>query len=122
MKSNKRILARRKRHMRLRKNVTGSMERPRMNVSCTLKHIYIQFIDDIQGKTILSCCTTSKDFTKTYDQAKSNIKTAKALGEFAAIKAQDKGIKKIVFDRGGFQYHGKVKVIADAARSKGLVF
>jgi large subunit ribosomal protein L18 len=109
------------RRWRIRKKLSGSKERPRMAVCFTNEHIYVQFIDDIAGKTIASASTTSKA-TPDREKLGANVAGAKTIGTLAAKSALDKGIKQVVFDRGGARYHGKVKALADAAREAGLQF
>jgi large subunit ribosomal protein L18 len=108
------------RHWRVRKKVAGTSERPRMSVCFTGAHIYIQFIDDAAGKTLVSASTRSKDLKG--QKLAANVTSAKTLGGSAAKAAIEKGIKAVVFDRGGARYHGKVKALADAAREAGLQF
>ncbi len=111
------------RHKRIRKKVYGTAERPRMAFYKSLNNLYVQIIDDDKGHTILSASTISKDFVKKYGiKGGKNMELARKLGEFIAEKALEKGITNVVFDRGGFKYHGKVKAFADAAREKGLKF
>jgi len=107
------------RHKRLRKNVSGSAERPRMCVCCTGKHIYVQFVDDVAGRTLLTVASTDKAFR---DGNKSNLAGAAVLGKMAGEKAKAAQLTQVVFDRGGFRYHGRVKAIAEAAREAGLLF
>ena len=109
------------RHWRLRKKVSGTKDRPRMSVCFTNENIYVQFIDDIAGLTIAAASTTSKA-TPDKEKLAANVKSAKIVGTLAAKNALDKGIKAVVFDRGGARYHGKVKALADAAREAGLQF
>ena len=106
--------------MRLRKTLSGTAQRPRLALNLTSKHIYAQFIDDDSGKTLVSASTLSQEFRNL--KAKPNLEGAKQLGRIAAEKAVVAGIKSIVFDRGGYKYHGRVKALADAARSGGLQF
>jgi large subunit ribosomal protein L18 len=108
------------RHWRVRKKVTGTSERPRMSVTFTGAHIYIQFIDDTAGKTLVAASTRSKDLKG--QKLAANVSSAKTLGGSAAKAAIEKGIKAVVFDRSGARYHGKVKALADAAREAGLQF
>ncbi len=111
------------RHKRIRKKIFGTAERPRMAFYRSLKNLYVQIIDDEKGHTIVSASTIDKDFVQKYGKrGGKSIEDAKKLGEFIAEKALEKGITKVVFDRGGFKYHGKVKAFADAAREKGLQF
>lgn len=107
-------------HTRIRSKVTGSAERPRLNVYRSLNHIYTQLIDDANGVTIASASTVAKKGTE--QKAGGNVEAAKAVGKAIAEKAQEKGIKKVVFDRGGYLYHGRIKALADAAREAGLEF
>ena len=113
--------AREKRHYRLRNHISGTSERPRLCVFRSNNHIYAQVIDDVNQCTICSSSTMQKDLT---DELKStsNVEAAKAVGDAVARKALDKGITAVVFDRGGYVYHGKVKALADAAREAGLQF
>ena len=101
---------------RIRQKVTGTSERPRLAVKKSLKYIYAQLIDDTTGKTIASA--TSKES----DAKGANTAAAKALGALIAKKAKDKGVTRVVFDRGGYLYHGNIKALADAARENGLEF
>src|SRR5215831_16051998 len=107
------------RHWRIRKKVRGTKDRPRMSVCFTNKNIHIQFIDDVEGTTLVATSTTSKGVPETLA---ANAASAKAIGALAAQAAIGKGIKAVVFDRGGARYHGKVKALADAAREAGLQF
>jgi large subunit ribosomal protein L18 len=102
------------RHWRVRKKVTGTQERPRMSVCFTNENIHVQFIDDTKGATLAVASTTSKS-TPDREKLAANVKSAKTIGTLAAKNALDKGIKQVVFDRGGARYHGKVKALADAA-------
>lgn len=110
-----------RRHWRVRKKVSGTKARPRMSVCFTNKNIHIQFIDDAAGTTLAAASTTSKG-TPDRDKMAANAVSAKTIGTFAAQAALAKGIKEVVFDRGGARYHGKVKALADAAREAGLKF
>ncbi len=111
------------RHKRIRKKISGTAEKPRMTFYRSVNNLFVQFIDDENGVTILSASTIDKDYVeKTGKRGGKSIEDAKKLGEFAAEKALAKGIENVVFDRGGFLYHGKVKAFADAAREKGLKF
>ena len=111
-------VARIKRHRRVRKNISGTAERPRLNVFRSLNHIYAQIIDDTKGITLVSASSLDKDF----NGYGGNIEAAKAVGNAVAKKALEKGIKAVVFDRGGYIYQGKVKALAEAAREAGLEF
>ncbi|MBI4698174.1 MAG: 50S ribosomal protein L18 [Nitrospirae bacterium] len=113
--------ARYKRHKRIRKKVYGASERPRLNVFKSIKHIYAQIIDDSSGSTLVAASTVDKEFGgKTIKGG--NIEAAKTVGQLLAKRAVDKGIKKVVFDRGGYIYHGRLKALAEAARGAGLEF
>lgn len=109
------------RHTRIRKKVVGSSKRPRLAVHFSGQHIYAQVIDDDRGRTLAAANTTEKEFTS--DKAsRANRVTAEKVGKLVADRAKAKDITKIVFDRGGFLYHGKVKALADSARDCGLEF
>lgn len=112
--------ARVRRHRRTRGKIAGSSDVPRMSVCCTAKHIYVQFIDDQSGRTLASASTLCEDFRKA--GAKPNVDGATELGKLAAQRAVAANIEKVVFDRGGFRYQGRVKAIAEAAREAGLKF
>ena len=105
-------------HKRIRRKLAGTSERPRLAVFRSVAHIYAQVIDDTAGKTLVSASSVDKS-GKTNG---GNIAAAKAIGKLVAQRAKDKGIKSVVFDRGGYQYHGRVKALADAAREAGLEF
>ena len=109
------------RHYRVRHKVSGTKDCPRMSVCFTNENIHVQFIDDVARVTLAATSTTSKA-TPDREKLAANVKSAKVLGTVAAKAALDKGIKKVVFDRGGARYHGKVKALADAAREAGLKF
>ncbi|SES20329.1 LSU ribosomal protein L18P [Gracilibacillus ureilyticus] len=110
---------RKKRHLRIRKNLFGTAERPRLNVFRSNKHIYAQIIDDVNNVTIASASTVDKELNL---DGTGNVEAAKQVGELVAKRAQEKGVKNVVFDRGGYLYHGRVKSLADAAREAGLEF
>jgi large subunit ribosomal protein L18 len=105
-------------HRRIRRKVQGTSERPRLAVFRSVAHIYVQIIDDAEGKTLASASTVDKS-GKTNG---GNVAAAKAIGKLVAERAKEKGIKQVIFDRGGYQYHGRVKALADAARAAGLEF
>jgi large subunit ribosomal protein L18 len=118
-----RELNRIRRHGRVRKKVVGTKERPRLVVRRSSLHLYAQVIDDLSGKTLLIRSTLHPDFKKlTAKSNGGNVDAAKKLGELVAQAAKAAGVKKVVFDRGGYQYHGRVKALAEAARSQGLEF
>ena len=110
--------ARIKRHQRVRKNISGTAERPRLSVYRSLNHMYAQIIDDTKGITLVSASSLDKGF----EGYGGNIDGAKAVGNAVAKKALDKGIKAVVFDRGGYIYHGRVAALAEGAREGGLEF
>ncbi len=109
------------RHQRIRKKVSGTPQRPRLAVHFSGQHIYAQVIDDAVGKTIAAACTTEADF-RSDKSARPNVATAVKVGKAVAERALAKNVNQVVFDRGGFLYHGKVKALADAAREGGLQF
>jgi large subunit ribosomal protein L18 len=110
---------RKKRHARVRAKLSGTAARPRLNVFRSNKHIYAQVIDDMNGVTLASASTLDKDFTL---ESSSNLEAAKLIGELVAKRAVEKGISAVVFDRGGYLYHGRIQALADAARENGLQF
>jgi large subunit ribosomal protein L18 len=110
---------RKKRHARVRSKLTGTAERPRLNVFRSNQHIYAQVIDDTNSVTLVSASTLDKDLSV---EATGNTQAAIAVGELVAKRAVEKGITNVVFDRGGYLYHGRVKALADAAREAGLKF
>ncbi|HUY10860.1 MAG TPA: 50S ribosomal protein L18 [Candidatus Dormibacteraeota bacterium] len=113
--------ARRSRHIRLRKRVTGTAERPRLMVRRTLHHIYATLIDDAQGHTLAAASTREKSLAEGLESM-TNVDAAKRVGSSIAAKAKAVGINAVVFDRGGYQYHGRVAALAQAARDAGLEF
>ena len=104
-------------HFRIRQKLSGTAERPRLNVYRSLNHIYAQVVDDSQGVTIASASTLAGKIN-----AGGNVAAAKEVGKLVAEQAIEKGVKKVVFDRGGYLYHGRIKALADAAREAGLIF
>lgn len=115
------LKARQRRHVRVRKNVYGTAEKPRLSVFKSLSHIYAQLIDDTTGKTLIAASSTEKAVNAGLKHC-GNVTAAKKVGASIAERALGKNIKQVVFDRGGYQYHGCVKALADAAREKGLNF
>ena len=107
-------------HERIRKKIVGTSERPRLNVYRSLNHIYVQLIDDLQGTTLVSA--NSAEGKKGEGRTGGNLAAAKSVGKSIAERAKAKGITKVVFDRGGYIYHGRVKALADSAREAGLQF
>ena len=112
-----RATVRRAVHRRIRKKVQGTAERPRLAIYRSLNHIYAQLIDDEAGRTVASASTTEKDLR---GGTGGNVEAARRVGEAIAARAQERGITRVVFDRGGYRYHGRVKALADAAREAGL--
>ncbi len=106
-------------HDRIRRKIAGSTERPRLAVFRSLKHIYAQVIDDANGQTLASASTSEPDFRSRYG---GNIAAAKEIGKLIAERAKEKGVTRVIFDRGGYIYHGRVKSLAEAAREAGLEF
>jgi large subunit ribosomal protein L18 len=121
MRTEKKEKLKQLRRWRIRKKVTGTTLRPRMSVCFSNENIHVQFIDDEAGKTLAATSTLSKTVPDR-DKLGANVTSAKTIGTLAAKIAQDKGIKAVVFDRGGVRYHGKIKALADAAREAGLQF
>jgi len=107
-------------HDRIRKKVIGTSERPRLNVYRSLNHIYVQVIDDLKGQTLVAA--SSAEGKKGERNTGGNVASAKQVGKAIAERAKAKGISQVVFDRGGYIYHGRVKALADAAREAGLQF
>ena len=105
-------------HRRIRRKLSGTEARPRLAVFRSVAHIYAQVIDDVAGRTLVSASSVDKD-GKTNG---GNVAAAKAIGKLVAERAKEKGVKSVVFDRGGYQYHGRIKALADAAREAGLEF
>jgi large subunit ribosomal protein L18 len=104
-------------HKRIRRKVQGTPERPRLAVFRSVAHIYAQVIDDSKGHTLVAASSVEKE-----GKGGGNVAAAKAIGKSIAERAKEKGIRQVVFDRGGYQYHGRVKALADAAREAGLEF
>jgi large subunit ribosomal protein L18 len=115
--------ARRQRaHLRVRARVSGSSERPRLCVYKSLRYIYAQIVDDLEGSTLVHASSLEKDVRTALGKSAGNKDAAKAVGQKVAERALEKGIKSVVFDRSGYVYHGKVKALAEGAREKGLQF
>ena len=121
IKKKSRAAVREKKHMRIRNRFSGTAERPRLAVFRSNKNIYAQVIDDTEGKTLAAASTTEKDI-KGQVKFTDNVEAAECVGKVIAERAKAKGIEEVVFDRGGYIYHGKVKALADAAREAGLKF
>ena len=116
-----RIVARKKRQLRIRNKVSGNMSMPRLSVFRSNKHMYAQIIDDVAGHTLVAASTQEKVLADKLEKT-SDLEAAKAVGRLIGQKAIQLGIKKVVFDRSGYIYHGKVQALADAAREAGLEF
>lgn len=114
-------IARRRRQRRIRMKISGTAERPRLNIFRSLDHIYAQVIDDEAGRTLVSASTIDSTLKSKLD-GKNKSDQAKIVGETVAERAKDQGIESVVFDRGGFIYHGRVKALAEGAREGGLKF
>lgn len=113
--------ARKRRHVRVRKKIAGTAQRPRLNVFRSSKHIYAQVIDDANGVTIVSASTVDPELKGQFEHG-GNVDAATKVGALVAKRAIDKGVKEVVFDRGGYLYHGRIQALADAAREAGLEF
>ncbi|NTV32017.1 MAG: 50S ribosomal protein L18 [Deltaproteobacteria bacterium] len=122
MTTDSRAEARLKRKKRVRTKVKGTLQRPRLSVFRTAKHIYAQIIDDTAAQTLVEASSVSKEFRPAIKGKGGNKAGAALVGEFIAKRAAGKGIKQVVFDRSGFLYHGRVKTLAEAARQHGLEF
>ena len=120
-KMNRRKAARLKRKRRVRRKIGGTGERPRLTVFRSTKHIYAQIIDDDKGVTLASASTLNKGYEPD-PESKGKVAIARQIGKLVAQDALDKGIKRVIFDRNGYIYHGRVKALADSARECGLIF
>ena len=120
-KTSPKLSARKRRHTRVRKRISGTTERPRLNVFRSAQHIYAQVIDDDNGVTLAAASTVEKA-AQSELEGKKKVDQAKVVGQLVAERSIEAGIKKAVFDRGGFIYHGRVKALADASREAGLEF
>ena len=121
MKTNKRECARQRRHQRVRIRVYGTVSRPRLNVYRSLTNIYAQLIDDSAGRTLLSASSLDKEVAGTLKTG-GNLAAAAAVGRLVAERALKANLTAVVFDRGGYRYHGRIKALADACRERGLKF
>jgi large subunit ribosomal protein L18 len=110
-----------RRHRRVRRNLEGTAERPRLNVYRSLNQIYVQIIDDLEGNTLVSASTLEEALDSEL-KGKNKTEQARIVGEMIAKRATEKGLKQVVFDRGGYKYHGRVRALAEAAREAGLEF
>ncbi len=115
------LQGRERRKLRIRRKISGTPERPRLSVFRSLKHIYAQVVDDTAGKTLAHVCTLSKDVKTTIDEG-SKSEAAKKVGQALAVQLKAQGITKVVFDRNGYLYHGRIKALAEGAREGGLEF
>ncbi len=120
--ANSRRESRERRHRRLRTNVMGTPQRPRLNVYRSLEHIYAQVIDDTVGHTLVSASTLDSEVQKKVKKGQHKLDEARIVGQVVAARAKDAGISAVVFDRGGNRYHGRVKALAEGAREGGLDF
>lgn len=111
-----------KRHRSIRKRILGTPDRPRLAVHRSLKNLYVQAIDDTQARTLFSFSTQDKNFSAAVKEKTTKSSRAEKLGQFFAKSLKEKGIQKVAFDRGGFQYHGRIKALADALRKGGIEF
>lgn len=116
------ISSRKRRQIRVRSKVYGAPERPRLNVFRSLNHIYAQIIDDDQGFTLVAASTTEADLKQQITDETTKVAEAKLVGQTVAQRAKEKGITKVVFDRAGYQYHGRIRALAEGAREAGLDF
>jgi large subunit ribosomal protein L18 len=121
MAKESRLEARRRRHERVRHKVVGTAERPRLNVFRSLQHIYAQVVDDTTGRTLVSASTLDATLRDEIGQLEVHER-AKAVGRAVAERAQAAGIQQVVFDRGGYPYHGRIRAVAEGSREAGLVF
>jgi large subunit ribosomal protein L18 len=122
-KLSKRVYGRLRRKTRIKLKIRGTSEKPRLSVFRSARHIYAQIIDDSHGATLVNASSLDKEISKKFGKGGGgNIEAAKVVGKSLAEKAKGKGIKRVVFDRGGYLYHGRVKALADAAREGGLEF
>jgi len=117
-----RVEGRERRHLRIRRKVSGTAVRPRLSVFRSLNHIYCQLVDDLSGRTVLAVSSRDPDLKETVRAAKGKVARSKLVGQRLAAKAKELGIERVCFDRGGYLFHGRVKAIADGAREGGLHF
>ena len=121
-RGNPREIARRRRHLRVRRKVFGTAERPRLSVFRSSKHIYAQVIVDETGTTLAAASTLDPEIREQVGKAHGTVEGARMVGQLIAKRAMDKGIERVVFDRGGYLYHGRVAAVAEGAREAGLKF
>ena len=115
----KKYQARKRRHRRVRKKLSGTAARPRLNVYRSNRHVFAQVIDDVEGRTLVSCSTIEKELAPQLTELK-KVEAAKLVGQLVAARAKDAGIDTVVFDRGGFRFTGRVAAVAEGAREAGL--
>lgn len=115
----RKYLARKRRHRRVRKKIAGTAARPRLNVYRSNRHVFVQVIDDVQGRTLVSCSTIDRELAPQMVDMK-KVEAAKLVGQTVAARAKDAGINTVVFDRGGFMFTGRVAAVAEGAREAGL--
>ena len=115
----KKYQARKRRHRRVRKRLSGTAARPRLNVYRSNRHVFAQVIDDVEGRTLVSCSTIDKELAPQLTELK-KVEAAKLVGQMVAARAKDEGIDTVVFDRGGFRFTGRVAAVAEGAREAGL--
>jgi large subunit ribosomal protein L18 len=116
-----RATLRKKRHLRLRRKVLGTKERPRVTVFRSCAHLYLQLVDDMEGSTLCSASTLGKEFREKNLKGSKNVEAARVLAEIFVERLKERNVKTVVFDRSGYRYHGKVKAMADVLRKQGLV-
>lgn len=114
--------SRERRHLRLRKRVVGTVERPRLAVRRSISQIYAQIIDDTNGRTLVAASSLAKDIQARFGEAKNKTERSRVVGQVLAERAKGVGITRVAFDRGGYIYHGRIKALADGARAGGLEF
>ncbi|MGI8406824.1 MAG: 50S ribosomal protein L18 [Thermomicrobiales bacterium] len=122
LKYRKALSARKRRHVRVRAKVSGTQARPRLNVFRSTAHIYAQVIDDLAGTTLVSASDLEETVRERAGEGATKVARSKAVGEIIAERSREAGIEAVVFDRGGFLYHGRIKAVADGAREGGLKF
>jgi large subunit ribosomal protein L18 len=122
LKYRKALSTRKRRHVRVRSKVSGTQARPRLNVFRSTAHIYVQVIDDLAGTTLVSASDLEEAVRERAGEGATKVARSKAVGEIIAERSREAGIEAVVFDRGGFLYHGRIKAVADGAREGGLKF
>lgn len=122
IKYRKALSTRKRRHVRVRSKVSGTQARPRLNVFRSSAHIYVQVIDDLAGTTLVSASDLDEAVRERAGEGATKVARSKAVGEIIAERSKEAGIEAVVFDRGGFLYHGRIKAVADGAREGGLKF